>query len=111
MKESYEKGVAHHLDPEPWVIVREDGGQASVGARAGSVIEPRNFNSEGADTVRGCGRQHRGRRYAQGGRGPHAVYELEHARKRLFGTWEISRFTAAEGAAVREGKSKDGSPR
>jgi len=37
----------------PWVIVREGGGQASVGARAGSVIEPRNFTDAGSDDSTG----------------------------------------------------------
>ena len=111
MKEPYEKGVAHHLDPEPWVLVREDGCQASVGARAGRAIEPRKRELRGADALAVRGRQHRGRCSAQGAREPRAVWELEHARNRPPGTWEISRLTEAEGAAVRKGTSKDTSPR
>jgi hypothetical protein len=111
MKEPYEKGVAHHLDPESWVTTREGGGQALTGARAGRAIEPRKREVRDADTVGGGGRQHRGRREAQGGLGSRAVLAPEHARKRLTGTWEISRFTTAEGAVVRVEKFKDGSPR
>lgn len=111
MQEPHEKGVAHHLDPESWVTAREGGGQALTGARTGRAIEPRNRVVRGADAVVLGGRQHRGRRQARGDRGPRVVLEPEHVRKRLSGTWEISRSTADEGAAVREGKSKDVSPR
>ncbi len=95
MKEPYEKGVAHHLDPESWVIVREDGGQALTGARAGRAIEPRKYLVWGADVVSADGRPHRLDQEARGTAGPHAVLEPEHARKRHFGTWEISRFITA----------------
>ena len=111
MKEPYEKGVAHHLDPESWVIVREDGGQALTGARTGRAMEPRKSVVRGADVVAAGGRQHRTRRKARGERGSRAVLELEHVRKRLFGTWEISWPITAEGAGVRVGKSEDRSPR
>jgi hypothetical protein len=110
MQEPHEKGVAHHLDPESWVTVREGGRQALTGARTGWAIEPRNCLVRGADAVAGSGRQHRGCRVAQGGLGPREVLEPEHVRKHLLGTWEISRFAADEGAAARVGKSKDESP-
>ena len=109
MREPYEKGVAHHLDPESWVIVREDGGQALTGARTGRAIEPRKSEVRDADAVGEGGRQHRARRKARGEYGSRAVLELEHVRKRLFGTWEISSFTWAEGACVRIGKPEGGS--
>lgn len=120
MKEPYEKGVAHQLDPESWLIVREDGGQALTGARAGRAIEPRKrVQVQGADAVVASGRRQRLReqsrdrvhRQARGERGPCVVLEPEHVRKRLPGTWEISRFTTAEGVGVRVEKSKDASPR
>jgi hypothetical protein len=116
MKEPNEKGVAHQLDPESWELVREDGCQALAGARAGRAIEPRKcVQVQGADAVGVSGRRQRLRkqkrdrthREARGGGGPCVVLEPEHVRKRLPGSWEISRFTTAEGAGVRKGKSKD----
>ncbi len=43
MRELYIKGVAIHDGPEPFVDGREAVGEASVGARAGWGIEPRNW--------------------------------------------------------------------
>jgi hypothetical protein len=43
MKESDIEELATHGGPEPCVVVREDGGEASVGVRAGRAIEPRNL--------------------------------------------------------------------
>ena len=53
MKESYEKGVAIHRDPEPWASVREDLRQASVGARAGRVLNREKSHFRDADIARG----------------------------------------------------------
>lgn len=120
MKEPYEKGVAPQLDPELWVTAREGGGQALAGARAGRAIEPRkSVQVQGADAVAASGRRERLRkqeryrthRDARGERGPCVVSDPEHVRKRLPGTWEISRFATAEGAGVGVEKSKDASPR
>jgi len=58
MEERYIEGVATHDDPEPCVGVREGVGEASVGARAGRAIEPRNHRIRGADVVYGNGRQY-----------------------------------------------------
>ena len=49
MRESNIEGVASHDGPEPCVVVREGGGEASVGVRAGRAIEPRNLLVWGAD--------------------------------------------------------------
>jgi hypothetical protein len=121
MKEPHEKGVAHQLDPESWVTACEGGGQALTGARAGRAAkaEPRKrVQVLGADAVAVGGRRDRLRkqlryqthRDARGEGGPSVVSEPEHVRKRLPGTWEISRFATAEGAGVSAGKSKDASP-
>ena len=40
MKESYEKGVANHLGPEPCGASRKAGHEALVGVRAGRVLSP-----------------------------------------------------------------------
>ena len=51
MRELYIEGVATHDDPESCVVVREGGGEALTGARAGRAIEPRNQGVRGADAV------------------------------------------------------------
>ncbi len=65
MEELYIEGVATHDDPEPCVNARKGVGEASVGARAGRAIEPRNHRVRGADVVYGNGRQHRQQRYCE----------------------------------------------
>jgi len=40
-----DKGLANHIDPKPCAVGRETGGEASVGAYIGRLIEPRKFNS------------------------------------------------------------------
>jgi hypothetical protein len=65
MREPYTEGVAIHGDPESCVVVREGGGEALTGARAGRAIEPRNHRVRGADAVYGSGRQHRQERYRE----------------------------------------------
>ena len=58
MEELCIEGLANHDDREPCVGAREGAGEASVAARAGQAIEPRNHRFRGADAVYGCGRQH-----------------------------------------------------
>lgn len=65
MEEPYTEGVATHGAPESCVVVREDGGEALTGARAGRAIEPRNHRVRGADAVYGSGRQHLQQRYRE----------------------------------------------
>ena len=70
MEELCIEGLANHDDREPCVGAREGAGEASVAARAGQVIEPRNHRVRGADAVYGSGRQHRQRRYRESLVGP-----------------------------------------
>ncbi len=65
MREPYIEGVANHDDREPCVGVREGDGEASVAARAGLAIEPRNHGNRGADVVSMIGRPHRRQRYRE----------------------------------------------
>ena len=65
MRKSNIEGVATHGGPESCVDVREDGGEALTGVRAGRAIEPRNQGHRGADAVNQCGRPHRWRRYRE----------------------------------------------
>ncbi len=80
MRESRIEGVAHHDGPELCVDVREDGGEALTGVRAGWAIEPRNQGVRGADAVNQAGRQHRQQRHARAVGGPRAVEEPVHVR-------------------------------
>ena len=70
MEELYIEGLANHDDREPCVGAREGAGEASVAARAGQAIEPRNHRVRGADAVYEAGRQHRQRRYRESLAGP-----------------------------------------
>ena len=65
MEELCIEGLANHDDREPCVGAREGAGEASVAARAGQAIEPRNHRVRGADAVYERGRQHRQRRYRE----------------------------------------------
>jgi hypothetical protein len=65
MKELYIEGVATHGGREPCVGVRKGAGEASVAARAGQAIEPRNQGIRGADVVSMIGRQHHRQRYRE----------------------------------------------
>ena len=70
MEELCIEGLANHDDREPCVGAREGAGEASVAARAGQAIEPRNHRVRGADAVYGSGRQHCQRRYRESLAGP-----------------------------------------
>ena len=66
MRELYIEGVAIHGGPESCVGVREDGGEALAGVRAGWAIEPRKSNEvQGADVLPSGGRPCRWRRYRE----------------------------------------------
>ena len=65
MKESYIEGLANHDDRKPCVGVREGVCEASVAARAGRAMEPRNHRVRGADVVHENGRPHRQQRFRE----------------------------------------------
>src|SRR5260370_20150853 len=65
MEELCIEGLANHDDREPCVGSREGAGEASVAARAGQAIEPRNHRVRGAGAVYGSGRQHCQWRYRE----------------------------------------------
>ena len=52
MKESYEKGVANHLGPEPCGASRKAGHEALVGVRAGRALSPE-ITQDGVPTPSG----------------------------------------------------------
>ena len=80
MRASDIEELATHGGPEPCAVVCEDGGEASVGVRAGWAIEPRNVLVRGADAVLQGGRQHRWRRFREPSGEPRGVEEPVHAR-------------------------------
>ena len=81
MRELYIEGVAIHGGPEPCAVVREGGGEASVGVRAGRAIEPRNDKLDrGADALAISGRQHRPAAFSRAVGGPRGVQEPVHVR-------------------------------
>jgi hypothetical protein len=51
VKVHYDEGVTIHIDLEPCIAIREDGGEASVEERTGQAMEPRKFSIPGADGV------------------------------------------------------------
>jgi len=65
MRELYIEGVAIHGGPESCVGVREGGGEALTGVRAGWAIEPRNHLVRGADAVSRGGRPHCRQRFRE----------------------------------------------
>ena len=64
MEESHVEGVATHDGPESCADVREDGGEALTGVRAGRVSS-REMHFRDADAVIPGGRQHRPRRHRE----------------------------------------------
>ena len=45
VKVRYDEGVAIHVDPKPCIVVREDGGEASAGVRAGQPLSRESHSS------------------------------------------------------------------
>jgi RNA-directed DNA polymerase len=62
MKESYGEGRATHTGPKSCAAIREGGGEALTGVRAGRVLSRERTELQGADAVKGCGRHHLGHR-------------------------------------------------
>ena len=60
MKVHYDEGVATHIGPEPCIVVRENGGEASAGEGIGQVLSPENYVLPERRRV-----THRGRQYGQ----------------------------------------------
>ena len=108
-EELYVEGLASHDGREPCAGAREDAGEASVAARAGQAIEPRNHRVRGADAVYESGRQHRQRRYRESLAGPARSETL-----RMYGTSmrenrEVPRLARpADHRAGRSGKAEAG---
>jgi hypothetical protein len=79
MRELYIEGVAIHGGPESCAVVREDGGEALTGVRAGQALSLEN-GVQGADAVELSGRQHRRSRYSRAAAGRCVVRDPVHVR-------------------------------
>jgi hypothetical protein len=115
MKVPYGEGLATRTDSESCVVVREDGGEALTGERAGQVFS-REIHSpwrklrvlRGADALRRSGRPHRVRRYREAYRDPARSETLGMLGHTAHGNREIPRPSPPQSDGVRIGKSKDG---
>jgi len=111
MQESNIEGIANHDGPESCAGVREDGGEALTGVRAGRAIEPRNHVASGADAVVGSGKQHEAARNREHRPGParsktprmHGISTHENR--------EIPRPPTVDGTVGRAGKAESMSRR
>ena len=65
MKESYDKEVAIHIDPELCIAVREDCSKALTGAYTGRVLSLVKIVVQCADAVPLSGKQHIINRYSE----------------------------------------------
>src|SRR6478736_1340459 len=79
MEELYVEGVATHGGPESCVVVREGGGEALTGARAGRAIEPRNVQF-GVPTLSEWRKATSAAAIPRGAVGPRVVTEPGHVR-------------------------------
>ncbi len=108
MKEPHGEGIATHADPESYTVVREGGGEALTGARAGRVWSRENQRLRDADALGSSGRQHRTHRYREVGTNPARSESPSTHGNISHGSREVPRLSAAgEGEAGRTGKSKD----
>ena len=112
MKESYGKGLATHTGPESCAVVREGGGEALTGGRAGRVLSreihgPRRepWSLRGADAVEEGGRPHLLCRQRETRRDPARSETLCTHRHISHGNREVRRLPATR-VADRIGKSK-----
>ena len=102
MKEPYGEGVATHADPEPCAAAREDGGEASVGARAGRTLSREIMTIlQGADAVTASGRPHRAHRDREMLLGPARSETPGTHGNSLHGSREIPRLASTVGVEVR----------
>lgn len=116
MKESYVEGLATHGGPESCAGAGNCVSEALTGVRAGRVLS-REIHAPsrerrvvwGADAVEVGGRPHLERRHREAFWDPARSETPSMRGNTSHGNREIPRSSAAEGAADRIGKSKDGS--
>lgn len=108
MQVSYGEGVATHTGPESCAVVREGGGEALTGERAGRALSRERCGQlRGADAVETGGRPHRSRRQRETRPDPARSETPSTPGSTSHGNREIPRPPAAREAVGRTGKSKD----
>jgi hypothetical protein len=108
MNESYGEGVAIHTHPESCGAACKGGVEALTGARAGRVCSRQRTSLRGADAGRRGGRPHPAHRYRERRRDPARSETLCTSGHTSHENREILCPPAADDAAGRVGKSKDG---
>lgn len=102
MKEPYREGIASHSGPESCAAIREGGGEALTGVRAGRTSSREILTRvQGADVVRLGGRQHRAHRNREMCSDPARSKTPGMHRVLSFGNREIPWLAAEDSAVVR----------
>ena len=70
MQVQYGEGIAIHTGPEPCVVAREDGSEASAGERIGQPLSRENKICPGCRRAQNHGRQHGRGHYREHPSGP-----------------------------------------
>ena len=99
MQVHYDEGVAIHIGPEPCAVIREGGGEASVGEGTGQPLSREIYAIPGCRRRFECGRQHGRARYRKRPNGPAWSENLACADAPWYGNREIPRLTSAVCAA------------
>lgn len=107
MREPYIEGVATHDDPEPCVGGRKGTGEASVGARMGTVLSREIRQLWDADVVIRGGRPHRRHRDREVSPGPTRSKTRRTCGTSLRENREIPRSPAPDGGWAASGSPKD----
>jgi len=107
MREPYIEGVATHDDPEPCVDVREGIGEASAGARTGTVLSREIRQLWDADVVIRGGRPHRRHRDREVSSGPTRSETRCTCGTSLCENREIPRSPAPDGGWAASGSPED----
>jgi hypothetical protein len=100
----HDEGVANHIDPEPCIVVRENGGEASAGERIGQPLSLENYITRDADALPIVEGNTDRRVIARPGR-PGVVIDTGMCGSSLRGNREVSRVT---GLRQRTGPHREG---
>ena len=107
MQVPYGEGVANHTAPESCAVVREGGGEALTGVRAGRVLSREIHLPQAADAVGSGGRPHPARRQRETRRKPARSEAPSTHGSITHESRETPRPPVGEGPAGRTGKSED----
>jgi hypothetical protein len=105
VKVRHDEGVANRIGPEPCVVGREAGGEASAGDGVGQPLSRERIIVPGADAVAMAEGETDGRAIASARR-PGVVRDPGMRRRSLYGNREISRLAGGSRPPVRIGKAR-----